>query len=494
MSVNNNLNIVDGIAPERVWKHFAEIAAIPRCSGDEEEVGAFIESFAEKHGLGHDTDETGNVVIRKPAHTTMDDAPAVVLQGHLDMVCEKNQGVDHDFSVDPVTLVRDGEWLRAKETTLGADNGIAIAMILALLEDPEAVHGPLEALFTVDEEEGLIGAANLAPDFVKGRRLINLDSEEEGVFYIGCAGGQNTEGRLPMHAEPAGAGISAGIAVTVSVTGLRGGHSGSDIHEGRGNAIGLCVRFLRHAARKIPLRLYAADGGGLHNAIPREMFAGIVIGADDYSELEKTAVEYAEIYRAELGDIEPELQLKVGRASKQPSLSFSSESTDRLLDTLFIIPHGVTAMSRKINGLVDSSTNLAAVHLSGTEAHILTSQRSVLASVRDDLADHITAIVERGGGIATYSGVYPSWPSEPDSALIRLCRETYARLFGKEPCVTAIHAGLECGVLGEKFTDSSMVSFGPDILGAHTPREHVNITSTRRIWRLLLEVLKALRQ
>lgn len=494
MSVKDNLNAIEGIAPERVWQQFAEISAIPRCSGNEEKIRSFIESFADKHGLEHESDSVGNVVVRKPAHSSMLDAPAVVLQGHLDMVCEKNQGVEHDFSIDPITFVRDGDWLRANNTTLGADNGIAVAMILALLEDPEAVHGPLEALFTVDEEEGLIGAAGLSSGFVNGRRLINLDSEEEGIFYIGCAGGQNTEGWLPMQSEPAGAGIPSGVAATVSITGLQGGHSGSNIHEGRGNAIVLGARFLWHAARAMSLRIYSADGGGMHNAIPREMFAGVIVAVDDLAKLEALAEEYAKIYREELGDIEPDLRLKVERADRQPERHLTGESTEQLLDTLYALPNGVTAMSRKIAGLVDSSTNLAAIHLTETEAHILTSQRSTFSSARDDLADRIKAIVEHAGGRVTYSGVYPSWPPEPDSSLMRLSKETFSRLNGRDPHVTAIHAGLECGVLGERFPGSSMISFGPDIRGAHTPEERVHLKSTERVWSFLLEVLKHLKE
>lgn len=407
MSVKDNLNVVEGLAPGQVWKYFAEIAAIPRCSEKEERIRSFIEEFAEKHGLEHESDPAGNLVVRKASHPSMRDAPAVVLQGHLDMVCEKNQGVAHDFSVDPISLVKDGEWLRAKDTTLGADNGIAVAMMLALLADPDAVHGPLEALFTVDEEEGLIGATNLRPGFINGRRLINLDSEEEGIFCIGCAGGQNTEGWLPMQSEPSGAGIPSGVGVTFSITGLRGGHSGSDIHEERGNAIVLGVRFLWHAARKLPLRIFMVKGGGLHNAIPREMFAGLLVAVDDYDKLEKLAAEYLAIFREELGDIEPDMRLELKRTDKLPELHLSGESTERLLDTLYALPNGVIGMSRKIDGLVDSSTNLAAIHLTETEAHILTSQRSTFASVRDDLADRIKAIVEHSGGGSNIAGFIP---------------------------------------------------------------------------------------
>jgi dipeptidase D len=285
MGTNENLQQVADMEPQEVWKQFAQISAIPRCSEHEEKIRSYIEEFAQKRGIEHRTDGAGNLVVRKSAHPSMSDAPAVVLQGHLDMVCEKNQGVAHDFGVDPITLVRDGGWLRGKNTTLGADNGIAIAMILALLEDNEALHGPLEALFTIDEEGGLVGATGLAPDLVSGRLLLNLDSEEEGIFYIGCAGGQNTEGTLPMQSEPAGAGIASATAVSFSITGLRGGHSGSDIHEGRGNAIVLGTRFLWHVAQRMEMRLFRLDGGGLHNAIPREFFAGFIVGVNEYDAL-----------------------------------------------------------------------------------------------------------------------------------------------------------------------------------------------------------------
>jgi len=493
MSINDNLNAIRGLPPEKVWIQFARISEIPRCSEHEERIRAHIEEFAKEHGLESKTDSAGNLLVKKPAHPKMGGAPAVILQGHLDMVCEKNQGTAHEFSRDPISLVKEGDWLRARDTTLGADNGIAVAMMLAILEDPGIEHGPLEALFTVDEEGGLIGASGLENGFAEGNRLINLDSEDEGIFYIGCAGGQNTEGWLPMQVEPAGAGVPSGVSASFSVTGLQGGHSGSDIHEGRGNAIVLGVRFLWHAARAMELRIHSLDAGGLHNAIPRELFAGLVVGVDDYEKLERLVDAYRKIYREELGDIEADLRLALEKQERRPETHLTAESTGRLLDTLYAIPNGVTAVSRKIAGLIDSSTNLAAVHLSKSEAHILTSQRSTYGSARDDLADRIRAIIEQTGGRVKYSGVYPSWLPEPDSPLIRLCKEIHSKMRGKDPIVTAIHAGLECGVLGEKLPGTSMISFGPDIEGAHTPQERVHIESTARIWSYLLEVLKNLR-
>ncbi len=481
-------NVLAGLKPELLWRHFGEIARLPRCSKNEERIREHIVIFAKERGLECQVDAAGNVVVRKPAHPLHRRGPLVVVQGHLDMVCEKNQGTEHDFGKEPIALALDGEWLRARGTTLGADNGIAVAAALALLSDDTIEHPPLEALFTVDEESGLIGASKLDPGLVRGRILLNLDSEEEGIFYVGCAGGQNTEGWLPVQRESAG----SGAAVTIAVKGLRGGHSGSEIHEGRGNAVALGARFLWQAAAKIPLRLYDVGGGALHNAIPRELFAKALVPADQVSLLAQMAGELERHFKHELGDIEPALSLSVAPNGERPGQVLSVTSTQRLLDTLYAVPHGVIAMSRKIPGLVETSTNLAAVRLEGDQVHLLTSQRSTYASSRDDIADRVTAIVRSAGGRTVYSGVYPSWPPDPDSSLVALCREVYRRKAGREAQVKAIHAGLECGVIGEKYPGIKMISFGPDIRGAHTPEERVNIPSTERFFRFLIEVLRSL--
>jgi len=481
-------NVLAGLKPEGLWRHFDEISRLPRCSKNEERVREHIVIFAKERGLECQVDPAGNVVVRKPAHPLHRNGPMVVVQGHLDMVCEKNQETAHDFAKEAIALARDGEWLHARGTTLGADNGIAVAAALALLSDDSIEHPPLEALFTVDEESGLIGASKLDPELIRGRILLNLDSEEEGIFYVGCAGGQNTEGWFPVQRESAG----SGVAATIAVKGLRGGHSGSEIHEGRGNAVALGARLLWRAAAKVPFRLYELSGGGLHNAIPREFFAKALVPADRVSLLAQMAGELERHFKLELGDIEPALSLSVAVNGEKPQRVLTAASTQRVLDTLYAMPHGVVAMSRKIPGLVETSTNLAAVHLEGEEVHLLTSQRSTYASSRDDLADRVTAVVRSAGGRTVYSGVYPSWPPDPDSSLVRTCREVYRRQAGREPQVKAIHAGLECGVIGEKYPGIKMISFGPDIRGAHTPEERVNVPSTERFFNFLIEVLRSL--
>lgn len=481
-------NILAGLKPEALWRHFAEIARIPRCSTHEERIREHIVIFARERGLESRVDQAGNVVVRKPAHPSRRARPGVVVQGHLDMVCEKNQEVAHDFSKDPIELTLDGDWLGSRGTTLGADNGIAVAAALALLEDRSIEHPALEALFTVDEESGLIGATKLDATMIQGRVLLNVDSEEEGVLYIGCAGGQNTEGWIPLARRAA----PEGTAVTISLKGLRGGHSGAEIHEGRGNAVLLGARFLSRALEELSLDLYDVSGGGPHNAIPRELFAKAVLPANEVERLARKAEEMERLFKGELGDIEPGLSLGVAPNGERPDRVVAKESSRRLLDCLSAIPHGVTAMSRSMPGLVESSTNLAAVRLEGDEAHILTSQRSTHASSRDDLADRVRAVVRLSGGRVVTSGIYPSWTPDPDAQLVTLCREAFLRVSGAAPTVKAIHAGLECGVLGEKLPGIQMISFGPDLQGAHSPQERVNVRSTERIWSFLLEVLRSL--
>lgn len=486
-----NIAVVAGLEPAAVWRQFARIAEVPRCSEHEEKIRQLVVDFAKERGYGWKVDSAGNLVVRKPAAGGLVSRPTTVIQGHLDMVCEKNEGTPHDFGTDPIRFALDGEWLRASGTTLGADNGIAVAMALAILDDRTIEHGPLEALFTVNEEGGLVGATKLDGSMVSGRIVLNLDSEEEGTFYIGCAGGCNTEGWLPVQAEPVG--IASGVPLAVSVKGLRGGHSGAEIHEGRGNAIHLGARFLWNVSQKLALRVYRADGGGLHNAIPREFFAGVIVGEENLAEIERLAAEHLATYRSELGDIEPSLSLEVRRVDEQPARHLNEDSTDRLLTTLYTLPHGVRAMSRRVPGLVDGSTNLAAVHLSEHEAHILTSQRGTLDSMTVDLSDRIRAIIEHAGGRIKTFGSYPGWQPDPDSELAKVCATLYEELAGRQPKVTAIHAGLECGVLSRKLPGAQLISFGPNVRGAHTPDERVDVPSTGRVWRFLLELLKRIR-
>jgi dipeptidase D len=479
---------IEGLEPKLVWEFFYEISRIPRCSKHEGKIREYVIQFAKERGLEYKVDSVGNVVIRKPATPGMENKPGVVIQGHLDMVCEKNKDTDHDFSKDPIKLVRDGEWMRADGTTLGADNGIGVAMALAALADENLEHGPLEALFTIDEETGLTGATELDPTMLEGRILLNIDSEELGALYIGCAGGKDTEGFLPIEWEDANA---SSKNVMVKITGLKGGHSGLNIHEGRGNAIKLGTRFLYKLNQQFDVRLFDVEGGSKHNAIPREFFAKFQVKESELNAIRNLAGEYQTMFLNELGDIEPDLKVEVEEISEAPSKVFSKAMQTKLIQLLYALPHGVISMSRAVEGLVQTSTNLAVVKTENDQIAILTSQRSSLMSERDDLADRHTAIFQLAGANAVQGGGYPAWTPNPNSPLLQLCKEVHQKLNGEEPEVKAIHAGLECGIIGDKFPGMDMISFGPTIEGAHSPDERVKIQDVEVIWNFVKEILKS---
>ncbi len=480
---------IKGLEPKLFWEHFYNISQIPRCSKHEEKVREYVISFAKEKGLEYKEDAVGNIVIKKAATPGYEDKPIAVLQGHLDMVCEKNQGTEHDFSKDPITLVRDGDWMTADGTTLGADNGVAVAAALAIMEDDSIEHGPLEALFTIDEETGLTGATELDPTMLEGKILLNIDSEEEGALYIGCAGGKDTEGFMTIDWEAAPSGYTP---VKVTVNGLKGGHSGLDIIEGRGNAVILGNRFLFNLNKNADFRLFNLEGGSKHNAIPREFFAQLMIKNEDMEKLENAALTYKKIYLNELGDIEPDLNITVEKLTATPDKVFTKSFTDNLMNLIYAIPHGVISMSRAVEGLVETSTNMAVIKMQDDELFILTSQRSSVMSARDDIADKVSAVLTLGGARAVQGNGYPAWQPNKDSALLKKCKDVHLKVVGKEAEVKAIHAGLECGIIGDKFEGMDMISFGPDILGAHSPEERVNIKSWERVWNFLLELLKNL--
>lgn len=479
---------IEGLEPKLVWRYFYEISQIPRCSKHEDMVRDYVINFAKRKGLEYKLDAAGNVVIKKPATKGMENKPGVVLQGHLDMVCEKNADTVHDFSKDPIELVRDGEWIRAKGTTLGADNGIAIAMALAALDDETLEHGPMEALFTIDEETGLTGATELDPTLVEGRILLNIDSEEIGALYIGCAGGKDTEGFLPVEWESLPAGMTA---LQLQVKGLKGGHSGLNIHEGRGNAIKLGTRILFAMLEKFDFRIVSLEGGSKHNAIPREFFVTVAVPSSATDGMKKLANEFREIFLNELGDIEPEIKVEVLPVTNSPQRVFNQATTRRVVQLLYALPHGVISMSRAVPGLVQTSTNLAVVKLENEKVAILTSQRSSIMSELHDIATRHTAIFQLAGAEVRQGTGYPAWTPNPKSPLLKLCKEVYGRILGKEPEVKAIHAGLECGIIGDKFKGMDMISFGPTIHGAHSPDERVNIKDVEIVWNFLKEVLKS---
>jgi dipeptidase D len=471
--------------PSAVWKYHYEINQIPRCSGNEAGVAQYIIDFAEKRGFKWKKDHVGSVVIAKPATSGMEDRPACVIQGHMDMVCEKNKDTQHDFNKDPIKmLVKDG-WVTADGTTLGADNAIALAMGLAVMDSNDIPHPALELLCTVDEETGLTGAVELKSDFIEGRALLNIDSEEEGAFYIGCAGGQHTILKKKIDWID---GHSGHQTFLLKVEGLRGGHSGLNIHEGFGNAIILLARLLYHLKTEISFHMNHFNAGSKHNAIPREAEALVEIAENDVVRFKKITADFAKIFQEELKFVDSGVKITIDEAPKLDKV-FSPNFSKDLIGLLYSMPNGVSAMSRAIEGLVETSTNLAIIKTQTDTVEILTSQRSSVGSAIKDIAAKVGSLgelvnyeVEQGGG-------YPAWEPNPSSKLLATCKTIYTNKFGKEPEVKAIHAGLECGIIGEKYPGMDMISFGPDIEGAHSPDERVNIAATEKIWELLKEIL-----
>ncbi|MCD6461218.1 MAG: aminoacyl-histidine dipeptidase [Thermoplasmata archaeon] len=475
---------ISDLEPREIWRFFDDIRRIPRCSKHEEKAAEYVVNFARESGLSVERDAVGNVLVKKPASPGKENAPTVVLQSHLDMVCEKNREVEHDFSRDPIRLdIRDG-WLYARGTTLGADDGIGVATALGILDSKELVHGPVEALFTVDEETGLTGAFALQPGFLEGRIMINLDSEEDGTIYVGCAGGGDTHLSLPVKREPTPGGWTPAI---VKVRGLRGGHSGGDIHEQRGNAIKILTRVLLALGGDV--RIAVLEGGDKHNAIPREAHA--VVYVPDLERARGMIEKMASSIKEEYSKIDPGLEVLVEKGESAPT-PLSEGSTSRVLELLNALPHGVLKMSYDIEGLVQTSTNLAAVRLEEEAFKVHTSSRSSVASELEETRRRIESIGILAGAGVEHTDAYPGWKPNLDSRLLAVAKESYASLFGKEPEVKAIHAGLETGVIGEKYPGMDMISIGPEIQNPHSPDERVDIESVGRFWLFVSDMLKRL--
>ena len=481
------MDIVEGLEPKAFWTHFYMLTRIPRESGNEEGVRRYAADFAEKHGLEYRIDKIGNIVIKRPASPGMENRPSVVLQGHMDMVCEKNRDKQHDFAVDPISLVIEDGWLKADGTTLGADNGVAVAAGLAVLESDEKL-GPVEILLTVDEETGLTGAMELDPSMIDSRILINLDSEEDGVLYVGCAGGKNTEGYIPVGFESAPAGFKS---YDVELKGLHGGHSGAEIHLGLGNSLLLGSRFLRGAAERFGLKISSVEGGGKHNVIPREFFAGILVPENQAEAFLSWSVEYERIIKNEFRHTEENLEFIVKPAADKFTSVYDDDSQRRIIDLVYSTPHGVIKMSPVMDNLVETSTNLARIELLDSgEFFLLTCHRSSLDTEVDDIADRTRACIRAAGGRYQFKHEYPGWDPNPESAILKKAVEAYKYIFKKEPKVKAIHAGLECGVIGKKFDSIDMISFGPELADVHTPGEKMEIKSVEKVWKFLIGVLK----
>jgi len=474
----------------KVFSIFHEICKIPRESGHEENIIAYLEQFAASRGLNCKKDKAGNVLITKPGTQGMENAPTVILQSHSDMVCEKNSGIEHDFRKDPIKVTEENGWLIAKETTLGADCGIGVAAQLAILDSDTLVHGPLEALFTTEEETGLTGAKSLEPGFLKGSILINLDSEDEGELFIGCAGGIDTTGRFRYGTKRCRAGLKF---MKFGIFGATGGHSGDDIEKNRANANQIILRFLYEAYSRFEIYLCEIDGGNKRNAIAREAFAVIGVDPSDADGVAEIFERIVSEVKTEHAVSDPELFGKTGNSTPYEEC-IDNETFPKLLCALYAMPHGVLAMSQDIPGFVETSTNLASIKMESEGViKVATSQRSSITSARNNAAKRIEAILKLAGADVTHETDYPGWKPNPDSKILKITESTYKELFPNKPVVRAIHAGLECGILIDKFPHLDIISFGPTVKGAHAPGEKLEIASVEKFWRLLVEVLKKLK-
>lgn len=475
------------LKPAAVFHYFEEICQVPRPSKKEEKIVAYLKEFGKKHNLETKVDEVGNVLIKKPASKGMENCKTVVLQSHVDMVCEKNNNVSHDFLTDPIETIIDGEWMKANGTTLGADNGIGVATELAILADDTLEHGPIECLFTIDEETGLTGAFALKEGFMNGDILLNLDSEDEGELFIGCAGGIDSVAEFNYYEADVPDGY---FFCKIEVKGLKGGHSGGDIHLGRSNANKILNRFLTLAFNKYDLYLCEIDGGNLRNAIPREAHAIIAIPEAHKHDLRTDLNVFTAEVQAEYAVTDPDMELIL---SSEPARAkaIDADTTQRLLQTLYAVPHGVYAMSQDIPGLVETSTNLASIKMKpGNIIRIETSQRSSTASSKQDIANMVRTVFEMGGAVVTFGEGYPGWKPNTHSEILEIATASYKRLFGVDAQVKAIHAGLECGLFLDKYPGLDMISFGPTLQGVHSPDERMLISTVEKFWLHLTDILK----
>jgi dipeptidase D len=478
---------LDRLEPQSVWKHFAALAAIPRASENEAAACTYVLSVASRLGLESTQDAAGNVIVRKPARSGRESAIPAALQGHLDMVCEKNEGAAHNFDTDPIRPVVDGDWVKAQGTTLGADNGIGVAAALAVMESTNVAHGPLEFVFTIDEESGLTGASRFAPGILKSRYFFNLDNEEENTLCIGCAGGVNSIARRKIARRPA----PTGEAVRIAVAGLAGGHSGVDIHRGRGNALRILGRTLQALLDRLPLAIAAVNGGSKSNAIPREASAVVVLDAARVADLKSLVAAGETDARAELGSFDPGLRIAVETAARPAEVIVDADAA-AIAGILAAQHHGVLAMSPDIPGLVQTSTNLAIVSTKADQAEVVTSQRSAIASSKRDAARMVSTVF-RFAGFETQQAVdYPGWKPEPESDIVRTAQAVHQDVMGKEAELIAMHAGLECGVIGEKYPGMQLLSFGPHIVDVHSPSEKVKISSVGPFYKFLTTLLERL--
>jgi dipeptidase D len=477
---------IRNIAPQTVWNHFADLNAVPRPSKKEERVIQFMVDFGKSLNLDTSVDKVGNIIIKKPATSGMEDRKAIVMQGHVDMVHQKNADTNFDFEKEGINMFVDGDWVKAKGTTLGADNGLGVAAIMAVLSSTDIQHPAIEALFTIDEETGMTGAMGLEANVLTGEILLNLDTEEDDEIGIGCAGGVDVTATGSYTSEPIPENTKA---FKIAVTGLNGGHSGMDIIKGLGNANKIMNRLLFDAYEKYGLRIASINGGSLRNAIPRESFATVVIdNASEKSFLEESTILIHKI-KNEFASLEQNLTIEITE-TEIPANILDTLSQNNLIKATYATLNGVYRMSPDVEGLVETSNNVAKITVENGEIKILCLTRSSSESNKWDLANAIRSAFELAGFIVDFSGSYPGWLPNMNSSILKVVESTYINLFKEQPNVAACHAGLECGILGKNYPEMEMISFGPNIKGAHSPDERAQISSTQKFWKLLLEVLK----
>ena len=488
---------IQELQPKEVFSIFHEITQVPRPSKREGKIIEWLKAFAVKHNLEHTVDEAGNIIMRKPATSGYEDKPGVILQAHMDMVCEKNNDTVHDFDNDPIHTYIDGDFIKAQGTTLGADNGIGMALMLAAIISDTLKHPALECLFTVDEETGLTGAFRLQDGCLQGKQLINLDSEDDGQVFIGCAGGIDTLAK--MHYEPIpsveGEARMQLYSLRIKVSGLMGGHSGDDINKGRGNANKILVRFLYQVMKSMDMHVAKLDGGNLRNAISREAEAVITIPIWCKEDIRVMLNHYIATIEQEIGDVEKDFTMSL-ETTETPDFYIPQEDSERLIQALYACPHGMMAMSKTMPGLVETSTNLASVKMKedekGAYIEVNTSQRSSIESKKHDIKQMVECALALACDEVTHGDGYPGWAPNPQSPLLEVTKKAYQDLFAAEPKVLAIHAGLECGLFLEKYPYLDMVSIGPQMFGVHSPQERLSIASTGKCWEWLKRVLETL--
>ncbi len=475
---------------EKILTFFEEISKIPRCSKNEEKIGEWLVTWADENKFNSKKDQAGNILILVPGSVGYETSPTVIIQGHMDMVCEKTPDSDHDFDKDPIKFVYDGEWLTADRTTLGADNGIAIAMAMALAVDTETNHPPLELLFTVDEETGLTGANALEPGFVQGKILINIDSEDEGVFTVGCAGGINTNSDFPLDFSETPDNFKF---AQLKAAGMKGGHSGIDIDKEKANAIKILSLTLKEIInKKIDLRLANIQGGSAHNAIPRDAHADICFPEASFELVQSIVSECNATFNQEYKTTDPDLNLSLS-AGNGPGKSLSPEETDKAVNILLVFPHGVAAMSPEIKDLVETSNNLASVKIENESLLILSSQRSSAVSRLKSHTQKIKSLASLAGGNAQSGDGYPPWQPNMDSPLLKRSLTLYEKMYNKKPVVEVIHAGLECGIIGDKNPGMDMISIGPTLKYPHSPDEKIHVGTIGMVWDFVAELLKEIK-